>query len=185
MRKVKQVLKKLKEVVKKEEAQITEEHGADLDDWNRPTNRSEEILNDYHCALEKVSYDRSQGVYVSKVDEAKKARVEELVVPKIENLDNQILIQLALTPKNKLDMGDWHTCKTTHCLAGWAITLAGKEGKALEKELGPAVAGGLIYAESTGHVPNFYAGTQDALCDLAVRAGALDEDARISSGEDD
>ena len=29
-------------------------------------------------------------------------------------------------------MGDWHTCAETHCRAGWAVTLAGPEGKALE-----------------------------------------------------
>ena len=29
-------------------------------------------------------------------------------------------------------MSTWHTCKDTHCWAGWVVTLAGAEGKALE-----------------------------------------------------
>lgn len=30
-------------------------------------------------------------------------------------------------------METWHTCKNTHCWAGWVVTLAGAEGKALER----------------------------------------------------
>ena len=29
-------------------------------------------------------------------------------------------------------METWHTCEKTHCYAGWVVTLAGAEGKALE-----------------------------------------------------
>lgn len=30
------------------------------------------------------------------------------------------------TPKS-LDMGNWHTCETTHCIAGWAAYLTNPE----------------------------------------------------------
>ena len=34
-----------------------------------------------------------------------------------------------------------HTCKTTHCIAGWAIHLAGATGYDLERRVGPSNAG--------------------------------------------
>lgn len=43
-----------------------------------------------------------------------------------------------------LEMGDWHTCSTVHCIAGWAIHLAGEHGKLLEAEYGEACAGYLL-----------------------------------------
>ena len=69
-----------------------------------------------------------------------------------------------------LDMNTWHTCKTTHCRAGWAIALAGEAGAALEAALGPSVAGALIYHASTGMVPDFYASNEDAMADIIERA---------------
>jgi uncharacterized protein YjbI with pentapeptide repeats len=66
----------------------------------------------------------------------------------------------------KLEMSDWHHCETTHCRAGWAITLAGKEGKLLEDKFGPAVAGTLIYQASTGMVPDFYTNNEIAMADI-------------------
>jgi uncharacterized protein YjbI with pentapeptide repeats len=90
--------------------------------------------------------------------------------PIVPNIDAAILA--AIEAGGKLDMAQWHTCDTTHCRAGWAITLAGDKGRALEREHGPAVAGALIYAASRPDkpVPNFYASTADAMAD--IRAGA-------------
>jgi hypothetical protein len=31
------------------------------------------------------------------------------------------LLKILSNPKNKLDMREWHTCETTHCIAGWAF----------------------------------------------------------------
>ncbi len=47
----------------------------------------------------------------------------------------------ALADDDALDMTDWHTCETTHCIAGWAIHQAGELGETLERDLGPANAG--------------------------------------------
>jgi hypothetical protein len=67
--------------------------------------------------------------------------------------------QAALSTPDALDMRDWHTCETTHCIAGWAVHLAGDEGKALEKNFGTANAGMvLLGAEAASH---FY-DTQEA-----------------------
>lgn len=79
----------------------------------------------------------------------------------------------AIEAGGTLDMGSWHACETTHCRAGWAITLAGEAGAKLESEVGPAAAGALIYAKSCPDkpIPNFYASTKDALADIKARAG--------------
>jgi len=89
---------------------------------------------------------------------------------KIPHIDAAILA--AVDTGGNLEMGNWHTCQTTHCLAGWAITLAGEAGLTLEREYGPAAAGALIYAASSPdkRIPNFYATNADAMADLRARA---------------
>ena len=49
----------------------------------------------------------------------------------------------ALQP-DALEMSDWHTCGTTHCIAGWAIHLAGEPGRLMESMMGPELAGLLL-----------------------------------------
>ncbi len=46
-------------------------------------------------------------------------------------------------------MGDWHTCNTTHCRAGWVVHLAGKEGYQLEEETDTCFAAMQIYKKSS------------------------------------
>ena len=90
-------------------------------------------------------------------------------VPIVPNIDEAIL--RAIERGGELDMDAWHTCETTHCRAGWAITLAGAAGAALESRVGPAAAGALIYAVSRSKpVPDFYAPNADALADLRACA---------------
>jgi hypothetical protein len=86
-------------------------------------------------------------------------------VPAIDLLDRKILDAVTVSGWH-LDMSQWHTCETTHCRAGWAITLGGKAGKALEKKYGSFRAGCMIYRASTGRVPHFFATTEDALADI-------------------
>ena len=87
-------------------------------------------------------------------------------VPIVPNIDAAILAAIG-EDASGLNMNDWH-CKTTHCRAGWAVKLAGKAGKALEKRFGTGTAGALIYAASRPGmpVPDFYATNADALADL-------------------
>jgi hypothetical protein len=47
----------------------------------------------------------------------------------------------ALATPDALDTKVWHKCETTHCIAGWAIHLAGAEGAELERMFGSASAG--------------------------------------------
>jgi len=90
--------------------------------------------------------------------------------PAVANLDGQIL-DIIERGEGRLDMGDWHGCKTTHCRAGWAIHLAGEAGYALETKTSSATAGALIYLASyPGEpVPDFYSTTAAAIADMRAR----------------
>jgi len=67
-----------------------------------------------------------------------------------------------------LDMSTWHTCNTTHCRAGWVVTLAGEAGKKLEAFHNTELAAMLIYRESGYHInpARFYDGNSQALEDM-------------------
>ena len=81
-------------------------------------------------------------------------------LPIIKNI-HQAVYEAASQPRpgkttgNSLEMGLWH-CGTTHCRAGWVITLAGAAGKELEDKVGPSpVATSLTTKQSnTGKILN-------------------------------
>ena len=75
----------------------------------------------------------------------------------------------AVSRSGALNMGNWHTCDTTHCRGGWIVELAGPGGKALEWAMGTLAAAAIIYMASDPKlekIPNFYATNQDALDDM-------------------
>jgi hypothetical protein len=79
----------------------------------------------------------------------------------------------AASQPEALDMGLWH-CGTSHCRAGWVVTLAGEGGRALEWALGTAAAAALIYQASDPtleRIPDFYCGNDAALADMKRLAG--------------
>jgi hypothetical protein len=86
-------------------------------------------------------------------------------VPVVEALDAKIL-SVVTSGQGKLNMAQWHTCETTHCRAGWAITLAGEAGAKLEAKVGPHQAGRMIYRASTGRAPQFFATDERAMEDI-------------------
>lgn len=66
-------------------------------------------------------------------------------------------------------MGSWHTCETTHCRAGWVVTLAGEAGAAMEFCMGTPAAAALIYLKSDPKlekIPDFYTNNETALTDM-------------------
>lgn len=72
----------------------------------------------------------------------------------------QAVAKAILNDNSALFMGDWHTCETTHCLAGWAIHQAGESGRLLEASAGPHMAGlQLLGIEAAEH---FYDSNDDA-----------------------
>ena len=95
--------------------------------------------------------------------------------PVIPDIDAAILAAIEADGCS-LAMREWHTCGTTHCRAGWAIHLAGEAGAALEEQLGPSVAGALIYTASRPDqpVPDWFASDAQALADLRRCAGGAE-----------
>lgn len=73
----------------------------------------------------------------------------------------QAVANAILNNNDALDMGQWHTCETTHCLAGWAIHQAGELGRLLEASVGGHMAGlQLLGPEAAMH---FYDTNEDAI----------------------
>jgi hypothetical protein len=85
----------------------------------------------------------------------------------------------AVSQPEALDMGDWHTCETTHCRAGWVVTLAGEPGKKLERFFNTELAAMKIYqANCPGYAVNpcrFYDANEVALADIKALAGVTDQ----------
>ena len=99
--------------------------------------------------------------------EKEKGENSPFVIPVIANIHQQVLE--AVSKPNALDMGNWHTCDTTHCRAGWVTTLAGKEGKELEDKTDTAFAAMLIYRESSPvrvGLHQFYVNNEAAMADM-------------------
>ena len=87
-------------------------------------------------------------------------------IPAIENIHQKVYE--ACSQEDALDMGDWHTCETTHCRAGWVVHLAGEAGYALERATSPGFAAMQIY-KASGYRINprrFYDSAEDALADM-------------------
>jgi hypothetical protein len=118
----------------------------------------------------------------ARLDSARRYRERHPEVPVVEHLDAKVL-QAVQTPGNTLEMGDWHTCNTTHCRGGWAVHLAGKAGYELEATLGSAeLAARAIYRASTGRVPHFFATNERAMENIR-RCAAEDTQAGETAGE--
>ncbi len=86
---------------------------------------------------------------------------------KIESIHQRVYE--AASAENALDMESWHSCGTTHCRAGWVVTLAGEGGKALEWALGTPAAAAIIYQASDPElerIPDFYCDNETALADM-------------------
>lgn len=66
----------------------------------------------------------------------------------------------ALADSNALRMSAWHTCQTTHCIAGWAIHQAGELGRILESLHGADLAGRLLLGNEA--VMHFHDDNDDA-----------------------
>ena len=71
------------------------------------------------------------------------ADAKGISLPTPEEAERRIkaVANAALASEAALDMGDWHTCETTHCIAGWAIHNEGSVGYILEKAVGSPMAG--------------------------------------------
>ena len=87
-------------------------------------------------------------------------------VPIVKNLHKKIY-ESANQP-HALEMSAWHACEKTHCRAGWAVTVAGEEGRKLEKFFNTELAAMLIYRAVGYHInpARFYDDNDAALADM-------------------
>ncbi len=92
----------------------------------------------------------------------------DLTFPIIENIHAKVLEAVTKTDKS-LNMSKWHTCDTTHCRAGWVVTLAGKAGLELEEKTSTAFAASMIYKASSPirvYYPRFFETDEQAMADI-------------------
>jgi hypothetical protein len=88
-------------------------------------------------------------------------------IPKIENIHQRVFE--AASKDGALNMGNWHTCDTTHCRGGWVVFLAGDEGRKLEAETDTLFAAMQIYKKSSTirvPIPRFYESNDEAMADM-------------------
>ena len=141
--------------------------GVDL----RGANLSEADLSGANLSEANLSEADLSGAYLIGVD-LRGANLSE--APIIEDIHAKVYA--AASQPGALDMGQWH-CGTSHCRAGWVVTLAGKEGLDLEAKIGTPAAATAIYMASdperwkTERLPDFYCGNNTALADMARMAG--------------
>ena len=96
------------------------------------------------------------------------ASLDGAKLPSIAKIDN-LFTQIHDRIKNGggLEMDSWHTCETVHCIAGWAVVLAGDAGRVAENLFGTNAAGALIINEScpylNGKVPNFTSSNKEGM----------------------
>lgn len=109
-------------------------------------------------------------------------------VPVLKNIHQRVL--KAVVRPGALDMSSWHEstevneegayCGTTHCRAGWVVTLAGKAGRELEERTSTLFAAQQIYRASSPGIPvsppRFYESNEKALADMR-RCAALEQEA--------
>jgi hypothetical protein len=101
-------------------------------------------------------------------------------IPKIDGI-HQAVLEATSSP-NALDMSSWHSCVTTHCRAGWVVTLAGRQGKALEEFFNTPLAAYLIYKASSPlrvGMDKFYVSDKEAMADMK----RLADEERAMGGE--
>jgi len=92
------------------------------------------------------------------------ANLRDANLPKIDKLDglrSAICAQVCASPEN-LKMDAWHTCETTHCLAGWAVTIH-SQGVLLESIYGTSAAAAMIFHVCEGEVPDFHSSNEVAM----------------------
>ncbi len=90
-------------------------------------------------------------------------------IPTIDNI-HSIVLDAATKNDESLDMSNWHICETTHCRAGWVVSLSGEAGRKLEKLTDTCFAAMQIYKKSSPDIkvsPNkFFLGNDESIADM-------------------
>ena len=80
----------------------------------------------------------------------------------------QEIAEKVLSAPSALNMDRWHTCDTTHCLAGWAVMLH-PDGKRLEENSSTYLAGRLLLGDEAAKM--FFASNEAAIKWLKEKTG--------------
>ena len=93
-------------------------------------------------------------------------------IPVIEDIHKKIY-EAVLAP-DALCMSTWHKCDTTHCRAGWVVTLAGEPGRKLESLTSTLFAAQQIYRASGYDISpvRFFDSDESAMADMKRLAEA-------------
>lgn len=107
------------------------------------------------------------------------AKIEDYFkVPVIPDIHK--VIYKAVSNPGALRMATWHICDTTHCRAGWVVTLAGEAGKELERKTSTLFAAQHIYHKSGYDISpvRFFDSDVDAMADMKRLAEANEPTAK-------
>ena len=98
----------------------------------------------------------------------------QVAIPVIDDIHRKVFD--AVKNPGALDMGSWHVCETTHCRAGWVVTLAGAAGKELESRTSTLFAAMQIYKASGYEISpcRFYDSNEKAMEDMRTLAGVTE-----------
>ena len=92
------------------------------------------------------------------------ANLSDANLPEITALNNlrSAIFERVCEAPQALEMSKWHTCETTHCLAGWAVVIH-PQGKLLESVYGTSAAAAMIFQVCEGEVPSFHSSNKAAM----------------------
>ena len=98
--------------------------------------------------------------------------IADAIVKGVPVLEKPYTKILAAIEAGGLNMDQWHTCKTTHCVGGWTCVLApgGKEFEKLFPSTGDAAAQILRKSRPDAPLPNFVASDEAAMAFIRARA---------------
>lgn len=108
--------------------------------------RNKGCWNCYHCS-DCSDCSGCSGCYRCSGLIAAAPAENQMLIPVVPNIHT--LLKEAVSAPQSLDMSNWHTCDTTHCRAGWVVTLAGEAGKKLERQTSTEFAAMAIYGASS------------------------------------
>jgi hypothetical protein len=122
-----------------------------------------------------IGSDSTIARVIARCSDSTIARVKKIqkLLSEIEPMDKPFtkLLNAIKAPGCKLEMSTLHECSTTHCEAGWLVTLH-PQGKKLEKQFGWETAASIILKRSAPGkaLPNFYAPNDLAMEFIEMRA---------------
>jgi len=110
---------------------------------------------------------RKANLEIANLREAnlREANLRDIKLPFEIQIDTSLkerILQAVEEPQNDLDMESWHTCGTSHCIAGWATTLH-PQGKEIENKSSTYLAGRLLLGLNQEEANIFFKSEEEAM----------------------